>query len=102
MSDNVEFVSGLYVKPPHEKAPDFVKFSISIKRADLGNWLRGKDDEWINLQVKESREGKWYACVDNWKPEKKADFQAPPARQSISTEAVDDKGQFDYDDDIPF
>lgn len=96
MSDNVEFVSGLFVKQPHEKAPDFVKCTISIKRADLGNWLRGKDDEWINLQVKESREGKWYACVDNWKPDKNT------TRQSISTEAVDDKGQFNYDDDIPF
>jgi hypothetical protein len=66
-----EFVTGLFVKPPHERAPDFVKCSISIKRADLGNWLRQKDDEWINLDVKESQNGKWYAEVSTWKPEKK-------------------------------
>jgi hypothetical protein len=66
-----EFVTGLFIKPPHERAPDFVKCSISIKRADLGNWLRQKDDEWINLDVKESQNGKWYAEVSTWKPEKK-------------------------------
>lgn len=69
MSD-IEFPEGLFVKPPPEKAPDFVKASISIKRKDLGNWLRGKEDEWINLDVKVSREGKWYVSVNNWKPEK--------------------------------
>ena len=84
-----EFVNGLIVKAPHENAPDFIKCGISIKRKDLGNWLRGKDDDWINLQVKVSKDGKWYAEVDNWKPEKKQD--TPP-------EAKDD---FD-DSDIPF
>jgi len=89
-----EFVTGLYVKPPHEKAPDFVKFSISIKRADLGNWLRGKSDEWINLQVKESQNGKWYAEVDNWKPNE------GQASQSAKDAAVN--GLPDYDDPLPF
>ena len=89
-----EFVAGLYIKPPHEKAPDFVKFSISIKRADLGNWLRGKSDEWINLQVKESQNGKWYAEVDNWKPNEGG------ASQVAKDAAVN--GLPDYDDDIPF
>ena len=46
-----EFVAGLFAKAPHERAPDFVKASLSIKRADLGNWLRGKSDEWINIDI---------------------------------------------------
>ena len=71
MSEDKEFIDGLIVKPPHEKAPDYVKCSISIKRAALGNWLRGKTDEWINLDVKESKGGKWYAEVSKWKPDKK-------------------------------
>ena len=70
MSDK-EFVDGLLVKAPHEKAPDFVKCSISIKRKDLGNWLRQKEDDWINIDVKVSQNGKWYAEVNTWKPEKK-------------------------------
>ncbi len=87
MSD-IEFVDGLIIKPPHPNAPDFVKCSISIKRKDLGNWLRGKNDEWINLDVKESKGGKWYAAVSDWKPEKKTESQK-----------ADDKF---YDDDLPF
>jgi len=59
------------VKAPHAKAPDYVKASISIKRVDLMEWLAGKSDEWLNLVVKESKGGKWYAAVDNWKPEHK-------------------------------
>ena len=66
-----QFVSGLFVKPPHEKAPDFVKCAISMKRKDLGNWLRGRDEEYINVDVKVSKEGKWYAEVNDWKPTKK-------------------------------
>ena len=69
MSDK-KFVNGLIVKAPHERAPDFVKCKISIKRKDLGNWLREQSDDWINLDVKESKEGKWYAEIDDWKPNK--------------------------------
>ncbi len=86
MSD-IEFVDGLIIKPPHPNAPDFVKCAISIKRKDLGNWLRGKQDEWINLDVKESKNGKWYAAVNTFKPEKKE--EAP-------------KEQPDFNDPIPF
>ena len=65
-----EFVDGLFVKPPREGAPSFVKGSISIKRKELGNWLRQRDDEWINLDIKESKNDpdKWYAQVNTWKP----------------------------------
>lgn len=64
-----EFVDGLIIKKPGDRAPDFIKCNISIKRKDLGNWLRGKDDEWINVDVKESKNGKWYAEVNTWKPD---------------------------------
>ena len=98
MSENIEFVDGLIIKAPRDGAPHFVKCSISIKRADLGNWLRGKTDEWINLDVKESNNGKWYAAVNNWKP-----TQQPP-------QAGPDVGDGDnmpptsggWDDDIGF
>lgn len=85
-----QFVDGLIIKPPHEKAPDFVKCGISIKRKELGNWLRGKDDDWINLDVKVSQNGKWYAEVNEWKPEKKSEPSQPEPPKDF------------YDDDIPF
>lgn len=80
-----EFVDGLLVKPPHDKAPDFVKCSISIKRKDLGNWLRTKTEDWINIDVKVSQKGKWYAEVNTWKPDKTQAHNAEP-----------------FEDDIPF
>ena len=92
MSD-IEFVDGLIVKAPHPNAPDFVKASISIKVEDLGKWLRAKykagDTEWINVDVKESKGGKWYAAVSTFKPKEKPDPKNNP---------VDDG----LDDDIPW
>ena len=83
MSDK-EFVKGLFVKPPHDRAPDFVKCSMSIKLEDFKNWLRPQVDEWINIDVKEGRNGKWYTEVNNWKPKQDA-----PKDQ-------------EFDDDIPW
>mgnify|MGYP003333693794 CR=1 FL=1 len=89
----IEFVNGLIVKAPHEKAPDFVKASISIKVADLGQWLREKykaGEEWVNIDVKESKGGKWYAAVSTYKKEEK------PKGGSSKV------GNGHIDDDIPF
>lgn len=71
MSDKkVEFVDGLFVDKPHDKAPDFIKCSISIKRSALISWLSQKEDDRINIDVKESKAGKWYASVNDFKPNK--------------------------------
>ena len=94
MSNDIEFIEGLFAKAPHEKAPDFVKCKLSIKLADLGNWLRGKDDEWINIDVKESKGGKWYCSVDTFKPELQ---QAPQSAPSTPHAPADD-----FSDDVPF
>ena len=88
--DKKEFANGLMIKAPHDKAPEFVKCSISIKRKDFGNWLRSKPDEWINLDVKVSKDGKWYAEVNNWKPGKTSDENGKPTTDK------------DYNDKIPF
>jgi hypothetical protein len=100
MANDVEFVDGLIVKPPHEKAPDFVKAQISIKVEDLGKWLRGKykaGDEWVNIDVKVAKSGKWYAAVSNFKPKEK---EAPEPRKVPGPK---NGGKFDdMNDDIPF
>lgn len=69
MSNEIEFVDGLIVKPPREGAPDFVIGSLSIKRAELIAWLTARDGDWINVDIKEAKSGKWYAAVNDWKPE---------------------------------
>lgn len=89
----MKFVDGLIVKAPHEKAPDFVKCAISIKRKELGNWLRSQDEDWINLDVKVSRDGKWYAAINDWKPDQ---------NKNINPNGIPAKGIDDFDDEIPF
>ncbi|MGK0298209.1 MAG: hypothetical protein ACI9XC_001827 [Gammaproteobacteria bacterium] len=93
MSDNVEFPSGLIIKAPREGAPDFVKGSISIKREELVNWLNLKQDDWINLDIKVSKQGKWYTQVNTWKPE---GIKAAPKEEP--TKVIED----DKLDDLPF
>ena len=69
MSNDTEFVDGLIVKAPRNGAPEYVKAQISIKREELIAWLSGKGGEWINVDVKVSKNGKWYAAVNDWKPD---------------------------------
>lgn len=64
-----EFVSGLYVKEPHRNKPFFIIAKLSVKREELIKWLQEKEDEWINIDIKEAKSGKLYAQVDNWEPE---------------------------------
>lgn len=68
MSGDIQFIDGLIVKAPNENAPEYVKAKLSIKREELIAWLQGQSGEWINADVKESQAGKWYAAVDNWRP----------------------------------
>ncbi len=80
---DAEFVNGLIVKAPKEGAPDFVKASISIKVADLGMWLREKHkagEEWVNVDVKEAKSGKWYTAVSTFKPKQKSDDRSKGKR----------------------
>lgn len=92
MSEENIFIDGLIVKEPHERAPDFVKAKISIKREELIAWLQNQSGDWINADVKVSRGGKWYAAVDTWKPDNQR--QGGPQTQSAPPD--------DLDPDIPF
>lgn len=93
MSSDVEFVEGLYFKEPRSNAPDYVKGSISIQPAKLSAWCKQHEgQEWVNVDVKESKGGKVYCAVNDWKPEGKRD-QAPKAMAAP---------QDDFDDSIPF
>ena len=71
-----KFAQGLFVK---ESTVDFVKFKLSIKKDEFTKWyktkLDEKDNEWINLDIKVSKEGKWYAEENTWKPKKEQENQ---------------------------
>ena len=78
MSDEINFVNGLIFKLPHPQAPEFVKGKISVKVADFGQWLRDNKDSikdgWINCEVKVSRAGKAYICLDTFVPKAQEGF----------------------------
>ena len=101
MSNEAKFVDGVFVKPPRQNSPEFVKGSISINRKSLGNWLRAETDEWINIDVKVSQNGKWYAQVNTWKPSEDQVQQLRTATQEPI--AMPDKPADDFlDSEIPF
>jgi len=90
MADNeIEFPKGFIVKKPRDGAPDFVKASISIKVAELVEWLSSREGDWVNIDVKEAKSGHWYSSVNTYKPkqENKPGANVPAA---------------EYDDGIPF
>jgi len=100
-----EFVDGLIVKAPNDKAPEFVKCAISIKRSELISWLSQKTDDWINLDVKVSQKGKWYCEVNNWQPSKQdvtAQQTQPSQGSNQGQQTAGSANQLDDSDSIPF
>ena len=100
MSDN-KFISGLFFKDPHENAPDFVMVKGSIKIADMRAWLDQQDGEWVNFDLKRSREGKPYAQIDTWVPDKERG--GGRGHRQVSTQRQGQRPMNDFDDEtIPF
>ena len=92
MSD-AKFIDGLIVKAPNEKAPEYVKARLSIKRAEFIAWLQKQDGEWINADIKVGQSGKWYAAVDDWKPQGGGQ-QRPQQRQAEPADELDQEIPF--------
>lgn len=72
MADN-KFPAGFFFKDKHEKAPDFVKGTVSIKVAEAIDYLKTNANAggYINLVLKVSKGGKKYFELDTWEPKKK-------------------------------
>ena len=71
MADKI-FTNGLIFKAPRENAPDFVKGSLSVKVDDFIAFLHEHNTNagWINIDIKESKGGKLYCELNQYKPEK--------------------------------
>ena len=94
MSDDL--IGGLYPKPKHPNAPDFVIGGLSINVAQFREWMKSHiaanhGEEWINIQMKVSKAGKGYAAIDTWKPDA-VKAEAPQQAPSFAGD----------DDDFPF
>jgi hypothetical protein len=101
-----ELIKGLFVKKPHEKAPQFIKCKLSFKRDELIGWLQAQEDQWVNIDVKESRDGDFYAQIDTWKP----DGNKPATHPTLGSDGKvqDNEPTIEYPedeinpDDVPF
>ena len=95
--ENSPFVDGMIFKKPRPNAPKFVIGSISIKKAELIAFLEAQDseNEWLNIDVKESRQGKVYCAVNTYKKSTEVEDGGHPADEGTTVEAEDDG-------DIPF
>lgn len=102
-----ELINGLYPKPKHPNAPDFVIGKLSINVAQFREWMKGylaanPGAKWITIDMKESKNGKGYAVIDNWKPTRQGDpTYMPPANEPPPVSAPAQQQDF-TDDDIPF
>lgn len=102
MSNDNEFVSGLGFKAPHDNAPEYVKGKGWIRNAELIAYLQAriaKGEESTNFDVKVSQGGKWYAAVDNWKPQQGNTPSRPAPQRERAAPADADPFR---DDDLPF
>jgi hypothetical protein len=113
MADDKIFPNGMIFRAPRENAPDFVKGSLSIRVDDFINFLEehAKPDGWVNIDLKESREGKYYAELNHYTRERQAPpprCRPEPARHERAEPARRERPAIDYPkddinpDDIPF
>ena len=102
MSGNIEFADGLSVNKPNNKAPDFVKASMTISSQKLIGWLMAKKEETVRLDIKESKGGKYYASVNSWKPSGNAQQQRPQTNTGASFSPQQVAAEITPTNDNPF
>ena len=71
MADKI-FVDGLYVDLPREKAPKFIIANLSFNVKKFVKFIQTQENErgWVNIDIKESKNGNVYAEVNNWQKQK--------------------------------
>ena len=100
----IQFPSGMYVNPPTQGNKHFLFGKIDITRKELGNWLRGREEDKIKIDILYSKtkvddlgNPKLYLAVDDglWKTNKpNAKSNPPVAPTPVTVE--------EPNDDIPF
>ena len=94
-NDKKFFPQGLFFNEPRQGAPDFVKGSVNIKVADFKEYLGKVKGEYLNIDLKVSKDGKAYAEVNTFKPDKS---KGNAGKQAYS----EPEPESDTDDDLPF
>jgi hypothetical protein len=91
MSETI-FIDGLSAYAPNEKAPDFVKASISIDPIRFAEFMRKNpqyinDKGYIRADIKVSKGGKYYIAVNTFGMPEPETQEIPPAPPREKTQA---------------
>lgn len=64
------FADGLFFELPTENAPSFIKGKLSINVEEFKKFLNDHQNKggYVNIDLKESKNGKGYAVLNTWKP----------------------------------
>ena len=107
---DVEWMDGLRIFPPNDKAPDFVKGDIVIEPERAIAWLK-KQDGTVRLELKTKKsDGSLYATVKQKRPRNQDPRNQTNAQwlDQYGNEKPLPRASFppnfteDYEDDIPF
>lgn len=96
MSDT-QFIDGLRIYAPHERAPEYIIANGEIDGAALSAWLAQHPGK-VRIVIKRGQSGKYYASMDTYKREERA--PSKPVKDCPQP----DHGGFEDDDpnSIPF
>lgn len=85
------FADGVYFKLPSEKAPGFIKGRLSFKVAEFSAFLSKHESNagWVNLDIKESKGGKYYVELDTFQPTKR---DVPESKPPVDEEESEEVG----------
>jgi len=69
MQQEKKFATGIYFNDKHEKAPEWVVGSISIKKQEFLEYLDKQETSekgYVMFSIKRSKDGKPYIELDEW------------------------------------
>ena len=87
MAQEKIFADGFILKR-RDNAPDFVLGSLSVKLEEALPFLNSNQKNgWVNVDIKQSQNGKYYMQLDTWEPTPKAE---PTKAEATLEEPKDD------------
>lgn len=82
MSDNKDrvYAPAMNWAQPNAEAPDFIKAKVGIKIDEFIEFLQAnaKKSGWINFEMKESQDGRYYWELDTWEPKPQGNEEETP------------------------
>ena len=80
--------NGFFPKELPATSPNFVKGKVSIKKEEFIEFLKGQEWEWVNIDILESKWGKWYWKVNEWKPNTEKEGTKTETKKEITLDAI--------------